>query len=61
VRAVVEGFAFFIKDIAGEVRKSGVEIKSFVLAEGLASLTSLSQIQTDIRPGCSTACGRLMT
>jgi glycerol kinase len=48
VRAVVEGFAFFIKDIAEEVRKSGIEPGNFVLAGGLSSLTYLCQIQADI-------------
>ncbi len=48
VRAVVEGFVFFIKDIAEEVQKSGIELRSFVLAGGLSSLTYLSQIQADI-------------
>jgi glycerol kinase len=48
VRAVVEGFVFFIKDIAEEVRKSGIELRSFVLAGGLSSLTYLTQIQADI-------------
>lgn len=48
VRAVVEGFVFFTKDIAEEIRKSGIEPKSFVLAGGLSSLTYLSQIQADL-------------
>ncbi len=48
VRAVVEGFVFFIKDIEEEVQKSGIEPRSFVLAGGLSSLTYLSQIQADI-------------
>ena len=48
VRAVVEGFVFFIKDIAEEVRKSGIEPRNFVLAGGLSSLTYLSQTQADI-------------
>jgi glycerol kinase len=48
VRAIVEGFVFFIKDIAEEVRKSGIELRSFILAGGLSSLTYLSQIQADI-------------
>jgi glycerol kinase len=48
VRAVVEGFVFFIKDIAEEVRKNGIEPKSIILAGGLSSLTYLSQIQADI-------------
>jgi glycerol kinase len=48
VRAVVEGFVFFIKDIEEEVRKSGIELKSFILAGGLSSLTYLSQVQADI-------------
>jgi glycerol kinase len=48
VRAVVEGFVFFIKDIEEQVRKSGIEPKSIILAGGLSSLTYLSQIQADI-------------
>jgi glycerol kinase len=48
VRAVVEGLAFFITDIAEEVRKSGIEPGNFVLAGGLSSLTYLCQIQADI-------------
>jgi len=48
VRAVVEGFAFFIKDIAEEVQKSGIEPRNFVLAGGLSSLTYLCQIQADL-------------
>jgi glycerol kinase len=48
VRAVVEGFVFFIKDIEEEVQKSGIEPRSFVLAGGLSPLTYLSQIQADI-------------
>jgi glycerol kinase len=48
VRAVVEGFVFFIKDIGEEVQKSGIELRNFVLAGGLSSLTYLTQIQADI-------------
>jgi glycerol kinase len=48
VRAVVEGFVFFVKVIAEEIRKSGIEPGNFVLAGGLSSLTYLSQIQADI-------------
>jgi len=48
VRAIVEGFVFFIKDIEEEVQKTGLELKSFVLAGGLSSLSYLSQIQADL-------------
>ncbi|MGE5809008.1 MAG: FGGY family carbohydrate kinase [Nitrospirota bacterium] len=48
VRAVVEGFVFFIRDIAEEIRKHGIEPRNFVLAGGLSSLSYLSQIQADI-------------
>jgi glycerol kinase len=48
VRAIVENIAFFIRDIADEVRKSGIETRNIVLAGGLSSLTYLSQIQADI-------------
>lgn len=48
VRAVVEGIAFFMRDIAGEIGKTGIEPAHFVLAGGLTSLSYLSQIQADI-------------
>ena len=48
VRAVVEGVAFFMKDIAEEVKKSGIEPENFVLAGGLSTLTYLGQILADI-------------
>jgi glycerol kinase len=48
VRAVVEGFVFFIKNIAEEIQKSGIEPRNFVLSGGLSSITYLSQIQADI-------------
>jgi glycerol kinase len=48
VRAVVEGFVFFIKDIAEEVRKNGIDPGNLVIAGGLSSLTYLCQIQADI-------------
>jgi glycerol kinase len=48
VRAVVEGFVFFVKVIAEEIQKNGIEPGNFVLAGGLSSLTYLSQVQADI-------------
>jgi glycerol kinase len=51
VRAVVEGIVFFIKDIAEEIRKNDVDLKRFVLAGGLSSLTYLGQILADILNG----------
>jgi glycerol kinase len=48
VRAVVEGFVFFIRDIAEAVQKSGITLRNLVLAGGLSSLTYLSQAQADI-------------
>jgi glycerol kinase len=48
VRAVVEGIVFFIRDIAEEVRKNGIEPGKFVLAGGLSPLTYLSQVLADI-------------
>jgi glycerol kinase len=59
VRAVVEGFAFFITDIAEEVRKSGIERRNFVLAGGLSAVTYLCQIQADIlKTGVRVSAGR---
>jgi glycerol kinase len=48
VRAVVEGIVFFMRDIAEEIRKTGIAPAHFVLAGGLSSLSYLSQIQADI-------------
>jgi glycerol kinase len=48
VRAVVEGFVFFLKDIHEEIRRSGIEPGNFVLAGGLSSLTYLTQILADL-------------
>lgn len=48
VRAVVESFVFFIRDISDEIRKRGIEPRSFILSGGLSSLTYLSQVQADI-------------
>ena len=48
VRAIVEGVVFFLKDIAEEVRKSGIEPKNYVLAGGLAPITYLTQVLADI-------------
>jgi glycerol kinase len=41
VRAVVEGFAFFMKDIADAMHTAGVEPVSFILSGGLSSLSYL--------------------
>jgi len=48
VRAVVEGIAFFMKDIADALLLAGVEPTSFILSGGLSSLSYLVQIQADI-------------
>ncbi len=48
VRAVVEGFAFFMKDIAEVMQTAGVYPDSFTLSGGLSSLSYLLQIQADI-------------
>lgn len=48
VRGVVEGFAFFMKDIAAAVKAAGVEPRSFALSGGLSSLSYLTQIQCDL-------------
>ena len=48
VRPIVEGVVFFLKDIAEEVRKSGIESKNYVLAGGLAPITYLTQVLADI-------------
>lgn len=48
VRAIVEGFAFFLRDIAEEVRSAGIEPKNCVLAGGPASITYLCQVLADI-------------
>jgi glycerol kinase len=48
VRAVVEGIAFFIKDIAEAMQTAGVEPDSLILSGGLSSLSYLVQIQADI-------------
>ncbi len=48
VRAVVEGVAFFMKDIADAMLTAGVEPVSFILSGGLSSLSYLVQIQADI-------------
>jgi glycerol kinase len=48
VRAIVEGVVFFLKDIAEEVRKSGIEPKNYVLAGGLTPITYLTQVLADI-------------
>jgi glycerol kinase len=48
VRAVVEGIAFFMKDIADSMKIAGVEPVSLVLSGGLSSLSYLVQIQADM-------------
>ncbi len=48
VRAVVEGIAFFMKDIAEAMQAAGVEPASLTLSGGLSSITYLAQIQADI-------------
>ena len=48
VRAVVEGIAFFMKDIAGEIERAGLEPGAFTISGGLASLGYLAQVQADI-------------
>ena len=48
VRAVVEGVAFFMKDIADAMLTAGVEPVSVILSGGLSSLSYLVQIQADI-------------
>ena len=48
VRAVVEGIAFFVKDIEEAMRATGIEPASFVLSGGLSSLSYLAQIQADL-------------
>lgn len=48
VRAVVEGIAFFIKDIERAMQSSGIESSAPVLSGGLSSLTYLAQAQADI-------------
>jgi glycerol kinase len=48
VRSAVESIAFFMKDIATAAGKSGLEPVSFAVSGGLASLSYLVQIQSDI-------------
>jgi glycerol kinase len=48
VRAVVEGIAFFMKDIAEAMQSNEGEPSSLVLSGGLSSLTYLAQVQADI-------------
>lgn len=48
VRAAVENIAFFMKDIADEIRASGVTLNSLTVSGGLSSLTYLVQVQADI-------------
>jgi glycerol kinase len=48
VRGTVEGIAFFMKDIAEEIRSAGIEPASFTLSGGLSSLSYLVQVQCDL-------------
>lgn len=48
VRGTVEGIAFFMQDIAEEIRKAGIEPASFVVSGGLSSLSYLVQFQADV-------------
>jgi glycerol kinase len=48
VRGTVECAAFFMKDIAEEMRRAGVEASRYSLAGGLSSLSYLVQIQADL-------------
>jgi len=48
VRAVVEGIAFFIKDIDSAMKAAGIEAPTPILSGGLSSLTYLAQVQSDI-------------
>jgi glycerol kinase len=48
VRGAVESIAFFMKDIAEQVRGAGLEPGSFSVSGGLSSLTYLVQVQADV-------------
>ena len=48
IRGTVENIAFFMKDIAEEIRVAGFEPASFAISGGLSSLSYLAQIQADI-------------
>jgi glycerol kinase len=48
VRAVVEGIAFFVKDITRAMAASGITPGPILLSGGLSSLAYLTQIQADI-------------
>jgi glycerol kinase len=48
VRAVVEGIAFFLADIAAALKDAAVEPRSLTASGGLASLTYLMQALADI-------------
>ncbi len=48
IRAAVEGIAFFMRDIAEEIRDAGLEPRGFAVSGGLSSLSYLVQVQADI-------------
>jgi glycerol kinase len=48
IRGTVENIAFFMKDIAEEIRAAGFEPASFAISGGVSSLSYLAQIQADI-------------
>jgi glycerol kinase len=48
VRAIVEGIAFFVKDIEEKISQAGLDPGKLAVSGGLSSLTYLVQIQSDI-------------
>ena len=48
IRGTVEGIAFFVKDIAGQIRSAGLEPHCFSVSGGLSSLSYLVQVQADL-------------
>ena len=48
VRATVEGIAFFLKEIAEEIAAAGLKARDISVSGGLAPLTYLVQVQSDI-------------
>lgn len=48
VRAIVEGIAFFVADIAEKISRAGLDPQHLAVSGGLSSLSYLVQIQSDI-------------
>jgi glycerol kinase len=48
IRGTVESIAFFMKDIADEIKKAGLDPGAFAVSGGLSSLSYLVQFQADI-------------